>query len=153
MNRRRRPTSPGRTRGYILLETMFAGALLAVTLSTSIDLIADARRRVSTGANRQTATSLAQRKCSELIAGLPTATADQGSLAAVDSSRYPGFRWKWTTVTPTLNSVPALSAAAREGTCTVEYPTVVGSPEDTASSGAGDGKAQVVVRMMWMDPT
>jgi type II secretory pathway pseudopilin PulG len=144
----------GAKRGYLLAESMVAGGIIAVVLSVSVAFVAEGRKSVSTAAARQEAMSLARGKCDEIAATLPTATADQSTLVAVGGN-FPGVRWQWATnAAPTAASAstPAIVVAAREITCTVQYPAATGSVDDSASTGAGDGRASITVRKLWFLP-
>lgn len=143
-------------RGYLLMELMLASAIISVALLVAMDHIGSARKAVTYASHRQTAISLARAKCDELISSLPTATTDQAALGAVGAS-YPGFKWAWTTTTPTLSSTPAISFATREVTCTVQFPTEYRSIEDqNVSAGltgltAGDARGETQIKQLWFN--
>lgn len=142
--------------GYILIETMFASALIAIGLGTTIDLIAAARRNVTTASNRQTAASLAADKCAEIAMFLPGVTPDQTALVAISTTTLPGFSWTWQTDNLTdsvaKHSTPAITREMREIICTVQYPTEKGSFADrTGSALTTDELGQYVLKRIWTD--
>jgi hypothetical protein len=140
-------------RGYLLMEMMLAGAIMAVGLIAAMDHIIAARVSVSMSSKRQTAMSLARAKCDAIVASLPTATADQTTLISIGTS-YPGMKWSWSTVDPTNNamSTPAITATSKEVTCTVEFPTEKKSIEDMAGSAStSDGYGQTTIKQLWFN--
>lgn len=142
----------GKSRGYLLIEVMVAGSVIAITLAVSVVFVVEGRKNTSMAAHRQAAMSLARGKCSEIVAALPTATVDQ-ALTAVGSN-FPGFSQSWTTVAATMtgSSTPAITVAASEVTCTVEYPAAIGSVDDRASGSTSDGRASLTVKNVWFTP-
>lgn len=140
-------------RGYLLIEVMVAGSIIAVTLAVSVVFVAEGRKNTSVAAHRQAAMSVARGKCAEVLAALPTATADQATLTAVGAA-YPGFHQTFTTVNATMasTSTPAITVVSKEVTCTVEYPAGVGSVDDRASGSTNDGRASVTVKNVWFTP-
>jgi hypothetical protein len=159
-------TSSRSPRGYLLMEMMLAGAIMAVGLIAAMSHIAAARTSISLSSKRQTAMSLARAKCDEVIAALPTATTNQATLVAVPGT-YPGMKWMWSTTTLSsatagsiaASSTPPITAAGREVTCTVRFPTEKKSIEDMqdcstcAASGDlspdDDGYGETVVKQLW----
>lgn len=141
-----------RRRGYLLVEVMVAGSIIAVTLAVSVVFVVEGRKNVSMAAHRQAAMSIARGKCAEVVAALPTATPDQ-ALTAVGAD-FPGFLLAFNTVdaSTTMTSTPAITVVSREVTCTVEYPTGLGSVDDRANGGVADGRASVTVKNAWFTP-
>lgn len=109
------------TRGYVMLEALISGALLAVVLGTTLSMIAGYRVEVTMAARRAEASSLAMATADELMAR-PHTTGSQ-ALAAVTG--HPGFRSSWTIANMALPSTPPLpgASAVHRITVTVEYPT------------------------------
>lgn len=111
------------TRGYVLLEALISGALLAVVLSTTLSLVAAYRVEVTMAARRAEASALAMGVADELMAR-PHTTGIQG-LSAVPG--HPGFRSAWAIANAGLqmSSTPPLPSinAVHKITVTVEYPT------------------------------
>lgn len=60
--------APKRVRGYLLLEVMASGAVLAVILGSAISMVAQERARVTLESNRATATALAQDLMQQMLA-------------------------------------------------------------------------------------
>ena len=112
------------TRGYIMLEALISGALLAVVLGTTLSLIASYRVEVTMAARRAEASSLAMATADELMARPHTT----GSQALTAVSNHPGFRVAWTIANASTSSTPALPSAnsLHRITVTVEYPSSQG---------------------------
>ena len=137
-------------RGYLLLEAMIAGAVVAVTLLIALDFAAKSRADTSAAGQRQVASTLARAQTDTIISALPTATADQVAFAAV--AGMPGLRMKWTTTTDAVLgtlSTPPIATPIKQVTVTVEYSVPIGSAEDLRA-GAKDGKAEIVAHQTWV---
>ncbi len=145
-------------RGYLLMEMMLAGAIMAVGLIAAMDHISAARKSISMASKRQTAMGLARAKCDEIMASLPTGLANQPLFA--DVSGFPGVKWMWSSATPTnnANSTPVIAATSTEVTCTVRFPTEKKSFEDMAAcstctganiASTSDGYGETVVQQLW----
>lgn len=112
------------TRGYIMLEALISGALLAVVLGTTLSLIASYRVEVTMAARRAEASALAMATADELMAR-PHGT---GMQALTSVSTHPGFRVGWSIGTTATSSTPPLPGgnALHLIRVTVEYPTSQG---------------------------
>ncbi|OGQ25253.1 MAG: hypothetical protein A2138_05160 [Deltaproteobacteria bacterium RBG_16_71_12] len=113
------------TRGYIMMEALISGALLAVVLGTTLSLIASYRVEVTMAARRAEASALAMATADELMARSHTTGVQ--ALAAVPG--HPGFRSGWTIATTALPSTPPLPGAnaVHRITVTIEYPSGQGT--------------------------
>lgn len=83
-----------RSRGYLLIEVMVSGAILAVILGGAISLIAAERAHIATATNRAKASALAQELISQLLADTgptPTMVCGTNVDVPVDTTQYPGF--------------------------------------------------------------
>ncbi len=112
------------TRGYIMLEALVSGALLAVVLGTTLSLIGSYRVEVTMAARRAEASSLAMATADELMARPHTT----GSQALASVANHPGFRVGWTIANAATTSTPPLPSASalHRISVTVEYPTSQG---------------------------
>lgn len=108
-------------RGYIMLEALISGALLAVVLGTTLSLIAAYRVEVTMAARRAEASALAMGVADELMAR-PHTTGSQG---LTEVPAHPGFRSAYVIAGTALPSNPPLPGAnaVHKITVTVEYPT------------------------------
>jgi type II secretory pathway pseudopilin PulG len=115
-----------RPRAYLMLETLIGSAIIAVILGTLITHLAGARRQASANSHETVATYLLQTKADEIVAG-PHIIQTQAAFIPVDEVRYPGFRWRWSSVqVPSLQnaSIPPLRSAdtLHEVVVELEYP-------------------------------
>jgi type II secretory pathway pseudopilin PulG len=93
-------------RGYLLIETMVSGAIIALVLAGSLSVIASERAAVSQATMRARASSLAEETLSQLIAennepgtptftcqtcGSPPCTPTTWNATTVNVGDYPGF--------------------------------------------------------------
>jgi type II secretory pathway pseudopilin PulG len=60
-------------RGYLLIEVMVSGAILAVLLTATVGVIATARSEISRGSFRAVATELAQQRLQMMLSSAPNA--------------------------------------------------------------------------------
>lgn len=113
------------SRGYILLETMVAGGIVAIGLATTVTMIASSRVEATMAARRAEASSMALGIADQLMTQSGDATQ---ALTAVPN--HTGFRAGFTVANSTLRtqSTPALASddAVKSITVTVEYPTSSG---------------------------
>lgn len=120
-------------RGYLLIEAMVAGALLATLLGAAFAYIADGRAQVNEAANRAIAVSLAQDKVDELMADGSRATVEEASETPVPG--YPQFKRTWEVTSASIwdQSAPPLpnSNALHEIRVTVSYPVRDGTDSVT----------------------
>lgn len=138
-------------RGYLLIESAIAGALLLAAASVAIALVAQSRARITEGANRAAAAALLRSKTDE-IASQTTCPASS-SLANVGAD-FPGFQWSWTAASAAAmgNSSPLLTstdAPLCEVAVVVEYPVPIGSVEDPTDGTANNGRARLQLAKMW----
>lgn len=103
MTSRREVSRSGR--GYLLLEAMIGGAVLAVVLAIALTFVASARETTSLAAKRQIAAGLARAKLDELMSSA-TLSATTQPFTAVDPVKFPGVLrgFTVTNVTAALNS-------------------------------------------------
>lgn len=110
-------------RGYIMLEAVISGGLLAVALGTTMSLIAAYRVEVTMAARRAEASSLAMAVADELMARTHTT----GSQALAPVPGHAGFRSGFTIANAGLAASSTPPLAALDGlhkiTVTVEYPS------------------------------
>jgi hypothetical protein len=111
----------------LLIEVLLGGAVLAIVLTTSIDLLAAARREAAMSARRQEATTLARSKAHELWGDAQVVTSQ--SLIDV-GPQFPGLKWSWVVQQSgmTARSSPVLRTndSLHEIIVQVEYPTATG---------------------------
>jgi Tfp pilus assembly protein PilV len=134
---------PARRHGYLLLEVLVAGALLATVVLAVYTYIAQGRIATTKAAYRDTATSLAHKKLAELACCTPLAVNTQAQTAVPGA---PGYTWGWTVAAANLaaQSTPNLLADLWELEVTVRYDAPLGSADDVAD-GTADGTAEVVL--------
>jgi hypothetical protein len=117
-----------RSRGYLLIEAMVAGACLAVVLSTTLTLIGQARAEGIYAGRRNAAISLARQKMDALV-GTPELVTVNVTKNAVDAEDFPGIYWAWsvTDTSDTPNSGVGLDTLSTfEIVVTVTYPSAQG---------------------------
>jgi hypothetical protein len=117
-----------RSRGYLLIEAMVAGACLAVVLSTTFSLVGQARVEGIYAGRRNAAISLARQKMDALV-GTPVLESIAVQKTAVDADDFPGIEWAWSVkdTSDDANSDVGLdSLSTYEITVTVTYPSAQG---------------------------
>ncbi|MDP2340081.1 MAG: type II secretion system protein [Deltaproteobacteria bacterium] len=121
------PVHRRRQRGYLLFEVLIGGAILAIVLGTSIDLLVSARRDATLASKRQEATALARAKAHELW-GDPQVVSTQSIIDV--GPAFPGLKWSWNVAQSGLQArsspVLATNDTLHEITVRVEYPTARG---------------------------
>jgi hypothetical protein len=121
-------------RGYVLMEAMIGGAILALVLSATFSIIAQARADVVYAQRKQAAGSL----CRQLVEDLSTQqalTASSGGPMPVDAVNYPGITYDFTVVDNTsfyngLSPSPGGVSSGKflyEITVNVHYPSATGT--------------------------
>lgn len=110
-----------RARGYLLIETMASGAILAVMLGAAVTQVAAYRVQTSTASRRAQAALYAQQAIAWVTAQ-PTATAPTCPPAAFDPP--PPFVLTCAVAAITPVSTPALQEPMYDITVSVSYPSV-----------------------------
>ena len=137
-------------RGYLLMECMIAGAILAIALGTVIGQLAEARVEISHAADRDVAVGLANAKLSSLEAD-SSRTAVTQAATTTGLGAYPGYSWSWSlqnadsVETATSCNGTALSTDLHEFIVTVYFPARQGSSADM-EDGLSDGQGSVTFR-------
>ena len=110
--------------GYLLLEALIAGAVLAVALSAAVSFIANSRFETTMSARIGEASGLAEQKVAELLAGPQVTVALTGPVSFVD---HPGFEVSWEVRQSGLESksIPVLidADALHELVVQISYPS------------------------------
>ena len=118
-------------RGYLLMEALVGGAVLAIALATTISLVGEYRRETSTAVRRAEASQIALMYADQVM-GLPNAAASSGAFANVPGHQNFQFRWGLATPNPdprTLSTPNLLSATELlEITVEVQFIANDGSP-------------------------
>jgi prepilin-type N-terminal cleavage/methylation domain-containing protein len=135
-SQRRRAQARG-PRGYLLIEVMVSGAILAVILSATIGLVASSRAEITRASHRAKASSLAEQAIGQLLSEWPhtTTAACPGGITLP-----PGYSMTCNVTQSGLDgsSTPALFDAdhLHNVTVTVTYPNIDGTGTDTTTHQA-----------------
>lgn len=117
-------------RGFLLLEAMIGGAIVAVVVVLVFSQIAAARREVSYQSRKAVAASIARTKGQELASQTTFAAVPMTALAPVDAAAYPGLQWQWEVVdadTIRTASTPDVTDNLWEIVVRVQVPTATGT--------------------------
>jgi hypothetical protein len=117
-------------RGYLILEAMVGGAIVAVALGTCIGLIGHYRLKTSMAIRRAEASQIAIAEADKLMTRATT-----GSAALAPVPNHPGFRSSWAVDPSGIegNSVPPIVAGDLfEIVVRVEFPCIQSSAECVA---------------------
>ncbi|HEY4221797.1 MAG TPA: hypothetical protein VGO62_10645 [Myxococcota bacterium] len=87
-------------RGYVLMEAMISGSLIALMLATTFTIIAAARADIGYTSRRAGAVTVCRQKLDELST-LATIVPVAQATIPVDGVNFPGLTWDWSVVDQT----------------------------------------------------
>lgn len=124
-------------RGYMLMEVMISGAILAVMLGTTFSIIADARSQITYTARQASAIALCRQKIEELgtLSTLPGPIPSQATVLVDPTGvTFTGLSWNWDIIDRTgfyAGKVPTYGMVAGKALWDIRvaviYPTRTGT--------------------------